>query len=62
MRSVVLGATGNGGTALLERLHRAATDWRPRTDARGAVRLVLDHRDGREGLGNAGHRSHSPLE
>ncbi|UBH25673.1 NAD-dependent epimerase/dehydratase family protein [Micrococcus porci] len=41
---------------------RRATDWRPRTDARDAVRLVLDHLDGREGLGNAGHRSHSPLE
>lgn len=41
---------------------RRATDWRPRTDAREAVRLVLDHLDGREGLGNAGHRSHSPLE
>nr|WP_282442610.1 MULTISPECIES: NAD-dependent epimerase/dehydratase family protein [unclassified Micrococcus] len=41
---------------------RRATDWRPTTDAREAVRLVLDHLDGREGLGNAGHRSHSPAE
>lgn len=41
---------------------RRATDWRPRTDAREAVRLVLDHLDRREGLGNARHRSHSPLE
>ncbi|WP_343282052.1 NAD-dependent epimerase/dehydratase family protein [Micrococcus sp. 2A] len=41
---------------------RRATGWRPTTDAREAVRLVLDHLDGREGLGNAGHRSHSPAE
>ena len=41
---------------------RRATGWRPSTDAREAVRLVLDHLDGREGLGNAGHRSHSPIE
>ena len=41
---------------------RAATGWSETTDAREAVRLVLDHLDGAEGLGNAGHRSHSPTE
>ena len=40
----------------------AATGWSETTDAREAVRLVLDHLDGAEGLGNAGHRSHSPTE
>lgn len=41
---------------------RRATGWSETTDAREAVRLVLDHLDGEEGLGNAGHRSHSPVE
>ena len=41
---------------------RRVTGWSETTDARAAVRLVLDHLDGREGLGNAGHRSHSPVE
>lgn len=36
--------------------------WAEKTDSIAAVRSVLDHLDGAEGLGNAAHRSTSPLE
>lgn len=39
-----------------------ALGWTETADAITAVRSVLDHMDGAEGLGNAGHRSRSPLE
>lgn len=39
-----------------------ALGWSETVDAISAVRSVLDHFDGPEGLGNAAHRSRSPLE
>lgn len=41
---------------------RRATGWRESASAQEAVRRVVDHLDGPEGLGNAAHRSHSPVE
>ncbi|MGM7669520.1 NAD-dependent epimerase/dehydratase family protein [Microbacterium sp. A93] len=41
---------------------REATGWRESITSQQAVRALLDRFDGTEGLGNAGHRSHSPLE
>lgn len=41
---------------------REATGWSETVSAQDAVREVLDHLDGPEGLGNAGHRSTSPAE
>jgi UDP-glucose 4-epimerase len=41
---------------------REATGWRENVSSQQAVRALLDHFDGGEGLGNAAHRSSSPLE
>jgi UDP-glucose 4-epimerase len=41
---------------------RQVTGWRETITSQQAVRALLDHLDGGEGLGNAAHRSSSPLE
>ncbi|GAA4776754.1 hypothetical protein [Citricoccus nitrophenolicus] len=64
-----IGAYGKGSkTVSVDESHpttgklREATGWTETVSSQQALRALLDGFNGAEGLGNAGHRSSSPLE